>query len=165
VSPGANSTLTAADVDLGDATVLVASLEVPIEVVEHAVAMAVRAGVRPVVNLSPVAALAADTLAALDPLIVNEHEARALAPDYAGLLALGPRTVIVTLGARGAAVITQEGTRHLPSPDVTPVDTTGAGDAFTGALAAHLAAGANLPTATEHAIAYAAHSVTQPGAQ
>lgn len=159
VSPGANSAVTAADVDLRDARVLVASLEVPIEVVEHAVALAGRHGVRVVVNLSPVAELSPDTLAVLDPLIVNEHEARALP----GLDC--SRSVVVTLGARGADVITAEGTRRIPAPEVDAVDTTGAGDAFIGALAARLAAGADLVDATEHAIAYAARSVTHVGAQ
>jgi ribokinase len=159
VSPGANSAVAAADVELRDARVLVASLEVPIEVVEHAVALAARSGVRAVVNLSPVAALSPDTLAVLDPLIVNEHEARAL-PGFDC-----SRSVVVTLGARGADVITPEGTRRIPAPEVDAVDTTGAGDAFTGALAAHLATGVDLVAATEHAIAYAAWSVTHPGAQ
>lgn len=159
VSPGANSAVTEADIDLRDARVLVASLEVPITVVEHAVALAARSGVRAVVNLSPVAALSPDTFAVLDPLIVNEHEARALP----GLDRT--RSVVVTLGARGADVITPEGTRRIPAPKVDAVDTTGAGDAFTGALAAHLATGATLFEATTHAITYAAHSVTHPGAQ
>lgn len=162
VSPGANARLTKADVDLGDAAVLVASLEVPIPVVEHAVALAVRDGVRPVVNLSPVAELSAATIAALDPLVVNEHEAKVLA-DYSH--GDGPRSTVITLGARGALVITDDGTEHIPAPQVDAVDTTGAGDAFTGTLAARLAAGATLPDATREAIAQAAESVTRKGAQ
>ncbi|WP_436492981.1 ribokinase [Actinokineospora sp. HUAS TT18] len=162
VSPGANSRLTAADVDLGEAAVLVASLEVPIPVVEHAVALAVREGVRPVVNLSPVAELSAATIAALDPLVVNEHEAKVLA-DYSH--GDGPRSTVITLGARGALVITADGSEHIPAPQVEAVDTTGAGDAFTGALAARLADGATLAEATRHAITHAAESVTRHGAQ
>ena len=161
VSPGANAALTPADVDLTGATVLVASLEVPIPVVEHAVASAVATGVRAVVNLSPVADLSAATLAGLDPLIVNQHEARALGP----LLDLGVRSAVVTLGADGADVITSHGVTRVPAPRVTPVDTTGAGDAFAGALAHRLAEGSALPDAAEWACRVAAISVTRAGAQ
>ncbi|MGQ0839506.1 ribokinase [Actinokineospora sp.] len=166
VSPGANQALTCADVVLGTARVLVASLEVPVPVVEHAVALAAAAGVRPVVNLSPVADLSVATLAVLDPLVVNEHEAAALgANDHRALLDLGPRTAVVTLGARGAAVVTPGGVERIDTPRVDPVDTTGAGDAFTGALAAGLAAGDDLLTAARRAVRVAAISVTRPGAQ
>ncbi|WP_424183609.1 ribokinase [Actinokineospora sp. G85] len=161
VSPGANATLTASDVDVTGAAVLVASLEIPLAVVEHAIAAAAAAGVRPILNLSPVAALAPETLAALDPLIVNEHEAAALGD----LLALGCRSAIVTRGPAGATVLTPGGSVDLPAPQVTPVDTTGAGDAFAGALAAELAAGATLEAATGLAIEVASVSVTRPGAQ
>ncbi len=162
VSPGANAALAADDVDLGSAAVLVASLEVPLPVVEHAVALAAKTGVRAVLNLSPVAALSPQTLAALDPLVVNEHEARALGGDP---LALGVRSAVVTLGARGALVITPAGSVEVPAPQVTPVDTTGAGDAFTGALAAGLAAGDDLVSAARRAVRVAAYSVTRAGAQ
>ncbi|SDC80789.1 ribokinase [Actinokineospora iranica] len=160
VSPGANAALTPSDVDLGDAAVLVASLEVPLGVVEHAVAEASRTGVRVVLNLSPVAILSPATVAALDPVVVNEHEAAAL-----GDALLAARSTVITLGARGALVTTPNGTTEVPAPHVTPVDTTGAGDAFTGALAAALAAGDDLVTAAQHAVQVAAFSVTRPGAQ
>lgn len=168
VSPGANSALTEKDVDLADARVLVASLEVPLSTVEHAVAQAARRGIRPVVNVSPMARLSAETLAALDPIVVNEHEAAQLLGEDAdprGLLDLGPRSAVVTLGARGALVIDAEGSQHIESPQVKAVDTTGAGDAFTGALAAELAKGADLVTASQLAVKVAAVSVTRKGAQ
>ncbi|OLR91032.1 ribokinase [Actinokineospora bangkokensis] len=164
VSPGANASLVADDVDpaaLAGAAVLVASLEVPPAVVEHAVALAAAAGVRVVLNLSPVAELSAATLAALDPLVVNEHEAERLGD----LPALGVRSAVITRGAQGARVVTPEGTTDLPAPQVTPVDTTGAGDAFIGALAAALAAGEPLETAAVQAIRVASVSTTRQGAQ
>ncbi|GGS19236.1 ribokinase [Actinokineospora fastidiosa] len=161
VSPGANAALTPADVDLSGAAVLVASLEVPIPVVEHAVALAAASGVRAVVNLSPVAALSPATLARLDPLIVNQHEAAALGP----LLDLGVRSAVVTRGADGADVITADGVRRVPAPRVTPLDTTGAGDAFAGALAHRLAEGDTLAAAAEFACRVASISVTRAGAQ
>ncbi|MET1075035.1 MAG: ribokinase, partial [Umezawaea sp.] len=139
VAPGANGDVAPSDVDAVAAdgvAVLVCSLEVPVPTVEHAVAWAARHDVRPVLNLSPVAELSSETLALLDPLIVNEHEAAQLAPTFEALLDLGPRSAVVTLGARGAAVVTADGVVEVPAPAVTPVDTTGAGDAFAGALAA-----------------------------
>lgn len=161
VSPGANAALTPADVDLTGARVLVASLEVPVAVVEHAVAEAARLGARAIVNLSPVAELSPATLAVLDPLIVNQHEAAALGP----LLDLGVRSAVVTLGADGADVLTRAGTTRVPAPEVDPVDTTGAGDAFAGALAHRLAQGDGLVEAAAVACRVAAVSVTRAGAQ
>lgn len=167
VSPGANHALTLEDVDLGDARILVASLEVPVPVVEYAVAVAFRAGVRAVVNLAPPARLSVATLSIADPLVVNEHEAQWLAgsTDPSRLLAFGPRSVVITLGARGVVIADGSGVQEVPAPVVSPVDTTGAGDAFTGALAAGLAAGQALRAAAEFAVRVAAFSVTRPGAQ
>ncbi|HEU5473101.1 MAG TPA: ribokinase [Actinophytocola sp.] len=175
VSPGANHALRTADVDrvdLAGTRILVASLEVPVPVVEHAIAVAAAHGVRAMLNLSPVARLAPATLAALDPLVVNEHEAAALlgsvganATEVRRLLDLGPVSAVVTLGARGAVVVSPAGQREIPAPRVDPVDTTGAGDAFTGALAVALAGGAELADAAELAVRVAAFSVTRAGAQ
>jgi ribokinase len=107
----------------------------------------------------------AETLALLDPLIVNEHEAASLAPSLAGLLALGPKSAVVTLGARGAAVVTPSGVVEVAAPEVSVVDTTGAGDAFAGALAFALSSGSSLADSAAFAARVAALSVTSPGAQ
>jgi ribokinase len=167
VAPGANGDVAPSDVDglPADFAVLVCSLEVPVPTVEHAVAWAARNGIRPVLNLSPVASLSPDVLAQLDVLIVNEHEAAALAPSFEGLLALGPRSAVITLGARGAAVVTSGGVVEVSAPVVKAVDTTGAGDAFAGALAARLALGDSLVDAARYAGRVAATSVTALGAQ
>lgn len=168
VSPGANGALTSDDVQFADGRVLVASLEVPLPTIEHAVTVARKHGVRAVVNVSPIAELSAQTLAALDPIVVNEHEAEALLgpePDPRGLLDLGPKSAVVTLGARGALVIEADGVQEIESPRVKAVDTTGAGDAFTGALAAKLAEGLSLGDAARFAVKVAAISVTRRGAQ
>ncbi|RLK60230.1 ribokinase [Actinokineospora cianjurensis] len=161
VSPGANGALLPEDVRLGGARVVVASLEVPLPVVEHAVLAAEQAGIRAVVNLSPVAVLSPDVFAVLDPLVVNEHEAAGLGD----LLALGVRSAVVTRGALGADVVTAEGTTTVPAPKIDVVDTTGAGDAFTGALAVGLANGERLVDAVRAAVKVASLSVTLPGAQ
>ena len=173
VSPGANSAVDGEQVEaarttIAGAKVLLASLEVPLPAIERAVVLAAEAGVRAVLNLSPVATLSSQTLAALDPLVVNEHEAQWLldgATDLAKLLDLGPRSAVVTLGSRGALVIEPSGTTEVASPKVTAVDTTGAGDAFVGALITQLAAGDGLVAAAERAVRVAAVSVTRPGAQ
>jgi ribokinase len=171
VSPGANTALEPADVDgsLDGVKVMVASMEIPLRTVEHAVAKAAEAGVRVLLNLSPVAEVSAATLGALDVLLVNEHEAAWLLGtegyDPAKLLELGPASAVVTLGARGAIVVTPDGLTEVGSPKVEAVDTTGAGDAFAGALAASLAEGASLADAARKAVKVAAFSVTRRGAQ
>jgi ribokinase len=70
---------------------------------------------------------------------------------------------VVTLGGRGVVVIRQTGQAHLPGVSVPVIDTTGAGDAFCGSLAAQLDSGADLLTAARHATAYAAQTVTKHG--
>ena len=170
VSPGANHALEPADVEgvLVGAKVMVASLEVPLRTVERAVVAAAAAGVRTLLNLSPAATISDQALAALDVLLVNEHEAAWLLgadADPAKLLGLGPRAAVVTLGARGVLVLTPDGAVEVASPEVEAVDTTGAGDGFTGAFAAALAEGADLEAAARRAVRVAAISVTRRGAQ
>ncbi|GAB2763558.1 ribokinase [Amycolatopsis magusensis] len=171
VSPGANSALepSALDGAFDDARVLAVSMEIPLPTVEHAVIAASEAGVRVLLNLSPVAKVSERALAAVDVLLVNEHEAAWLLGDADAdprvLLELGPFSAVLTRGARGALVITEDGTTEVPSPEVEAVDTTGAGDAFTGALAASLAEGATLVDAARLAVKVAAISVTRSGAQ
>ncbi|MFJ4004209.1 ribokinase [Streptomyces sp. NPDC090023] len=177
VSPGANARLTEGDVRaavLGAARVVSAQLEIPLETVA-AVVRALPEGTRFVLNPSPPRPLPAEVLAACDPLVVNEHEARVLLGDAdAGddpadwarrLLALGPRSVVVTLGAKGALVCDASGARAVPSVAVAAVDTTGAGDAFTAALAWRLGAGEELPVAAAYAARVGAAAVTRRGAQ
>ncbi|RJL32909.1 ribokinase [Bailinhaonella thermotolerans] len=176
VSPGANARLTEEDVAgaadlIGAARVLSLQLEVPLPAVLAAARAAEAAGTRVVFNPSPPAPVPAGLLALCDPLIVNEHEAAFLlgedAPEdpeerASALLTLGPRSVVVTLGAEGAVVA---GEGRVPSPRVTAVDTTGAGDAFTGALAWRLARGDGLREAAVFAARVGAAAVRRPGAQ
>ncbi|MBN6035633.1 ribokinase [Amycolatopsis sp. 195334CR] len=171
VSPGANGALEPSSVDgaFDGARVLAVSMEIPLPTVEHAVVAAAEAGVRVLLNLSPVAKVSPRTLNAVDVLLVNEHEAAWLLEsddaDPRGLLELGPYSAVVTRGAKGALVITADEVVEVPSPKVEAVDTTGAGDAFTGALAASLAEGASLADAARLAVKVAAISVTRSGAQ
>ncbi len=116
------------------------------------------------------------TLADVDILLVNEHEAAWLLgmgerggvlpnPELSKLLDLGPRAAVVTAGSRGAVIVRPTGLAEVPSPAVEVVDTTGAGDAFAGALATALARDSELPDAVALAARVAALSVTRRGAQ
>jgi ribokinase len=106
---------------------------------------------------------------------VNEHEAKVVlgeacvserAEDWARLLlAKGPRSVVITLGAQGALVASAEGVERVPSTKVDAVDTTGAGDAFTAALAWRLGTGSGLAEAAAYAARVGAAAVTREGAQ
>ncbi|WDM12467.1 ribokinase [Streptomyces lavenduligriseus] len=179
VSPGANGRLRPEDVRTATSLfhasrVVSAQLEIPLETVVEVVRN-LAPGSRFVLNPSPPRELPTEVLAACDPLIVNEHEARVILgdarvgddpADWARLLlAKGPRSVVVTLGARGALVCDGSGTSLVPSVKVDTVDTTGAGDAFTAALAWRLGAGAGLAEAAAYAARVGAAAVTRRGAQ
>ncbi len=109
-------------------------------------------------------------------IVVNEHEAADFA-RHVGLSARGDqavvgalarrldRTVIATLGPQGAMASGPEGLVRVPAIPVTPVDTTGAGDAFAGVLAAYLDQGADLKTAMARAAVAGSLACTKPGAQ
>jgi ribokinase len=179
VSPGANGRLTPADIRAAESLfhasrVVSAQLEIPLETVVEVVRI-LSPDSRFVLNPSPPRPLPQEVLAVCDPLIVNEHEARVILgearvgdtpEDWArSLLAQGPRSVVVTLGAEGALVASAEGVTRVPSVRVDAVDTTGAGDAFTAALAWRLGSGSSLAQAAAYAARVGAAAVTRRGAQ
>ncbi len=182
VAPGANHQLTPdrarrhADL-LAGADVILLQLETPIETVRWALAEARRLGKRTVLNPAParVLPLPADLLPLVDYLTPNEVEAELLtdrevrSPDDAeaagrALIARGVSTVVVTLGAAGAVAVDASGTVRVPGFPVAAIDTVGAGDAFSGTLAASLAAGASIADALLVANAAGALTCTRPGA-
>lgn len=183
VSSGANRLvdeehLTRAAEQLGQASVVVVQLEIPMPAVERSAVLAREAGARFILNAAPAAALPQPVLEAADPLVVNESEAAMLLqgsesqavakPEAvcAALLARGARSLVLTLGAHGAWYQEAGGEiGHVPAHDVPTIDTTGAGDAFVGALATSLAQHPSLAAAVEYATSVAAHAVTRPGAQ
>jgi ribokinase len=133
-------------------------------------------GAHVVLNLAPVRRLPDPWWTTWDTLVVNETEAAQLLGDD-GLAGAAPedaaaalrrragQAVVITLGADGAVAVGEHGTIRVPAPRVPVVDTTGAGDAFAGALALRLARGEDLRAAVEAGVAAGAHAVSQVGAQ
>jgi ribokinase len=175
VASGANAALDAAAVEgalrEAGAGVVLLGLEVPDAAVLAGARAARAAGLRIVLNPAPARPLPSELLE-LSPLLTpNRDEARSLAGEddaEAAARALGARThasVVVTLGAEGVLVLDGDTVERIPAPRVEAVDTTGAGDAFNGALACELAGGAALLDAVRSAVAVAAESTLRPGAR
>ena len=185
VFPGANGRLAPHHVEqeaerIAAAAVVCLCLESPLETVVAAARLGHKAGAIVMLNLSPFREVPAEVLADADLLVVNEHEAAQLlgstdpSLDWEatarGFTARGVRDVVVTLGARGSMVI-QGGPENLPVLTPIPaaptsvVDTTGCGDAFTGALADSLARGEGLVAAARRAAVVASMAAATEGAQ
>ncbi|MBI4279490.1 MAG: ribokinase [Armatimonadetes bacterium] len=181
VASGANMRLSPDDVAaaaeaLAGARAVLLQLEVPLECVARAAALARESGALVILDPAPAVPLPASLIRLVDVIAPNEQETEVLTgigvrslPDAAraadALRVRGARAAVIKLGGRGAWVSAPEGERHLPALAVTPVDTTAAGDAFCGALGAALAEGQNLLAAARFANAAAGLSVTRMGAQ
>jgi ribokinase len=172
VTPGANGSFTGlTDEELTTiraADVLVAQLEIPVETVTAAAVAARAAGTRVILNAAPARPLPADLLDAVDVLVVNEGEARALTgrgrEEPRALLDLAPHAVL-TLGGEGARYVDRDGIDvHVPAVRVDVVDSTAAGDAFTAALAVGWGEGRDLVDAVRWAAAAGAACVRRLGA-
>jgi ribokinase len=181
VAPGANYRLTPAHVErarevLEEAAVIGTQCEIPPDTLDRVIALGAELGKPVMLNLAPARAVSDSSLARLAYLAVNETEAEFLTglpveseKDVEkvadALRAKGPRTIVLTLGTRGAYVA-GEGVRALvPGFPVEAVDTTAAGDVHCGALAVALVEGRSLLDAVRFANAAAALSVTKLGAQ
>lgn len=178
VISGANAAADPAQVPdrlLHAGSTLLLQLEVPIDAVGELAARACRQGARVMLNAAPAQPLPAALLDLLDVLVVNEHEAAALAQP----LGMSPRpgefageisgrhgcAAIVTLGGEGALAAVDGRIYAVPAARVQMVDSTGAGDAFCGALAAALDRGATWPRALAEGIAGGSLACLSPGAQ
>ncbi len=177
VAPGANGRvgdeiLTRAKKQLRSAAVLVLQMEIPVSANLLALAL-VPDDCRVVLNAAPPAHVPPALMRRCDPLVVNEHEAaivlgeRVSSPRAAAreLVHRGARSVVVTCGAEGAYVADPDGVGHVAARPVVAVDTTGAGDAFVGALSWKLCEGYSLLAAAEFAVRVATTAVLRPGAQ
>ena len=180
---GANAQVTPALADpsspaIAGSDVLVTQGEIPLDAMAAVLAAGRSLGIPVVLNLAPAVPLAHEHLAGLAVLVVNETEAMLTlgetgAPESAEeaiavahrLRALGPRTVVITLGAEGAVFADGDGAGHVPGHRVERVvDTTGAGDATVGVLAAGLASGLSTEAALDRAMAAGAAAVQRQGA-
>lgn len=181
VIPGANSSVDKDAVEasahlISGAAVVVLQGEIP----RDGIAAASRlAGGRVVLNLAPVIPIDAEVIALANPLIVNEHEAALVVAQLSPgatvptddlrlvewLRGWGVPSVVLTRGARGAICSDRDGTHSVPSPTVTAIDTSGAGDAFVGALSGRLATGVTLFAAVQHAVQVGAFAVQGRGTQ
>ncbi|GGJ47285.1 ribokinase [Glutamicibacter bergerei] len=180
VVSGANSTVTAEVVNAAGTLhgIVVLQGEIPASGIKTAMDLATD---KVVLNLAPVIELDRDYLLKANPLVVNEHEAALILQQLDGsetmsteaepviaekLMAHGLASLVITLGANGCLVV-EQGTemQQLSAVKVKALDTTGAGDAFTGAVAARLAHGDTLAQAADFAGKFAALTVQAHGAQ
>lgn len=161
ISGGANATFTPADIAddaFAQAAVLGLCLEIPTDTVLAAARAAKHAGVTVLTNLSPFGPVPAELLASTDVLLVNEHEAAQLGDHDVS-------RVIVTRGGDGVVVHDGAQVTEIDAVAVRPVDTTGCGDAFMGAVAFRLAAGDSMVDAARYATGVGAFAATRRGAQ
>jgi ribokinase len=176
VVPGANGTLAAESLQAAQAAfaacdLVLAQLETPLSTVDAAVRLGAAAGALVVLNAAPALPLSDDLLGLVDVLVVNEHEATEIAglvdvDDAAVRLhSRGARTVVVTLGAHGALIVSGDDPIRVGGFTVAPVDTSGAGDCFVAALAVALCERRPPGDAVRFANAAAALAVTRPGTQ
>lgn len=174
-SGGANHRVDRAELDafegmLPGARVVLVQLEIPIQAVDAAVRSAASAGVAVVLDPAPVRELPDDLYRCATWITPNEHEAAELTgmedPEKAALelRKRGVENAVVTLGERGCLYIGPAGTFEIPAPKVTAVDTVACGDAFNGALGAHLSGGEDTVDALLRACAAGAAAATRQGA-
>jgi ribokinase len=181
VAPGANARLQRADIDRAKTAILSAEivlmqLEIPLDSVSYAAEIAFQAGKKVILNPAPAQPLPDALLKMLYLITPNETEAELLtgipvtdthSAETAArhLLAKGVQVVVVTLGIKGALLVTASQCELIPAFPVKAVDTTAAGDCFNGALAVAIAEGTDLVNAISFANKAASISVTRMGAQ
>jgi len=181
VSPGANAKVSQADIQanewlISQSRILLLQFEIPIDVVNYAVETAIKHNVNVILNPAPANNISKGLLSKIDIVIPNEIEASHLtgikvvdlktAETAAGvLLDLGVRAVVITLGDKGALLVSSDGKLYIPARKVPVIDTTAAGDAFVGGLAAALIQGFPLKESVQYATCAGAIAVTRFGAQ
>lgn len=179
---GANNSLLPRDIDaaaedLKQCSLILLQLEVPLETVYHTIEFASRHGIETVLNPAPAAPdLDTAKVGKATFVVPNETELKLMTGLPTGtdeeietaaraLMARGIRTVIVTLGSRGARLVTAAGSTIIEPLKVKPKDTTGAGDAFIGSFARYYVETGELEPSLKKAALYAGDSITRPGTQ
>jgi len=181
VFPGADMKCSKQDIDRAEpiiksADILLAQLETPLPTVQHAIKKAFQHGVKVILNPSPAHTLPEGMLKQVYVLTPNESEAETLTgiaitslstakKATREILRKGAANVVLTMGKMGALIGTRDEIFQVKSPEVTPVDTTGAGDAFCGALGVAISSGKNLEEAVAYANCAGALATTKMGAQ
>lgn len=179
LDPGSNELFTPDDVrragkTIAASSVVMAQLEIPVAAASEGLSLGKRSGCTTILNPAPARPLPQEMLRHIDILTPNQSEARVLldlAPDDASddlticarLLELGVGTVVLTRGEHGAVIVEADTTTEMPAFRVEVTDSTGAGDAFNGALATALAGGAPLPEAVRRGTAAGALACTKLG--
>lgn len=181
VAPGANSRLVREDINLAKEAILQAAivlmqLEIPLDTVLYTAEIAFQAGIKVILNPAPAQQLPDELMKMLYMITPNETEAELLTgipvTDLSSgekaasvLLEKGAKVVVITLGSKGALLVTEGVCELIPTYPVEPIDTTAAGDCFNGALAVALSEGSGLTAAIAFANRAASLSVTRMGAQ
>jgi len=179
IDPGANDLLTASDISrcnaaFDSAAVVLTQLETPVAAAEAAMAKGRAQGAVTILNPAPVRPLPDSVLRLVDILTPNQTEASVLAGRSPGksieseevareLISRGVKQIVMTLGEKGALIVTASSSRHIPALKMEAVDTTGAGDAFNAGLAVALSSGANLEHAVQFAVVTGGLAVTKEG--
>jgi ribokinase len=179
IDPGANELLTAAEVSkcldtLTSEAVVLTQLEIPVAAAGAALARGREKGAVTILNPAPVRILPQSVLQLVDVLTPNQAEAKVLtgrSPDQAieletvarELISSGVKQVVMTLGEKGALIVTATSSLHIPAIRVLAADTTGAGDSFNAGLALALASGSRLEAAVQFAVVTGGLAVTREG--
>lgn len=179
LDPGANALFSPAHVDkaaarIRESRVVLAQLEIPMATAVHGLKVGRRSGAIAILNPAPAVPVPPEAFADIDIVTPNHGELRIMlgrGPDdptdsrdlCAELLRMGVRTIVLTQGENGALIVRADGSQHVPAFGVDVVDTTGAGDAFSGTLAASLAAGLALESAVLRAVHAGALACTRLG--
>jgi len=181
VAPGANARLGRKDIDMAakavrEAEIILMQLEIPLDTVIYATEMAVAAGRKVILNPAPAQPLPLSLFSKIYLITPNETEAELLTgipvkdqtsaiAAARALLSMGVKVVVMTLGSKGALLVTDSLCELIPVTAVQVVDTTAAGDCFNGAIAVALCEGFGLMEAISFANKAAAISVSRMGAQ
>lgn len=181
VASGANGSLSAADIEsarteIESGSIVLMQLEIPIDTVEYAAELASNKGISVILNPAPARTLSEKLLKCLYVITPNEHEAEMLsgikvtdwttAKKAADVISSkGVNNVVITMGSQGAFVKEQDEYYTVEATKVTAVDTTAAGDSFSGAFCVALAEGKSIKDAVKVATRVAAITVTRMGAQ